>query len=49
MRAWQTFWSVSLLVAGASFMLITVVVALKGFQDLRDLFRRLRRQDEGHE
>jgi len=46
MRAWQTFWSVSLVVAGGSFTLITVVVAIKGFQDLRDLFRRLRRQQD---
>jgi len=46
MSAWQTFWSVSLLVAGTSFTLITVVVAIKGFQDLRDLFRRLRQQED---
>lgn len=47
MSAWQAFWSVSLLVAGGSFTLITVVVAIKGFEDLRDLFRRLHhRQDE---
>jgi hypothetical protein len=49
MRAWQTFWSVSLLVAGGSFTLITVVVAIKGFQDLRDLLRRLRDQENGPE
>lgn len=46
MRAWQTFWSVSLVVAGGSFTLITAVVAVKGLQDLRDLFRRLRRQED---
>jgi hypothetical protein len=49
MRAWQTFWSVSLLVAGGSFTLITVVVAIKGFQDLRDLFCRLRHQEDDQE
>jgi hypothetical protein len=43
------FWSVSLLVAGGSFTLITVVVAIKGFQDLRDLFCRLRDQENGPE
>jgi hypothetical protein len=49
MRAWEAFWSVSLLVAGCSFALITIVVALKGFQDLRDLFRRLRHQEDEEE
>ena len=49
MRAWQTFWSVSLLVAGASFAFITIVVAFKGVQDLRDLFRRLRHQEDDPE
>ena len=45
MRAWQIFWSVSLVFAGASFALITLVVAIKGLQDLRYLFRRLQDQD----
>ena len=49
MTAWQTFWTVSLLVAGASFTLITVVVAIKGFEDLRDLFRRLQQQQDEQE
>ncbi len=49
MTPWQTFWSVSLLVAGASFTLITVVVAIKGFRDLRDLLRRLRHQEDDAE
>jgi len=47
MSAWQMFWSVSLLVAGGSFTFITGVVAIKGFEDLQDLFRRLHhRQDK---
>jgi len=44
MRVWQSFWSVSLLAAGISFTFITVVVAMKGFEDLRALFRRLHHQ-----
>jgi len=46
MKVWQMFWSISLLVAGGSFAFITAVVAVKGFQDLRDLFRRLRQQGD---
>jgi hypothetical protein len=47
MRAWQYFWEASLLLAGASFAAITVVVAIRGFHDLRVLFRHLReRKDE---
>lgn len=49
MRVWQSFWSVSLLVAGSSFTFITVVVAIKGFEDLRDLFRRLHHQQDEQE
>lgn len=47
MRAWQYFWAASLLIAGLSFAGITVVVAVRGFHDLRVLFRHLRqRKDE---
>jgi hypothetical protein len=47
MRAWQYFWAASLLIAGASFAGITVVVAIRGFHDLRVLFQHLReRKDE---
>jgi hypothetical protein len=46
MRGWQIFWSVCLLVAGSSFAFITVVVAIRGFQDLRNLFRRLHEQED---
>jgi hypothetical protein len=48
MRAWQTLWSIILLFAGLSFALITLVVAIKGFEDLRYLFRRLQER-EGEE
>jgi hypothetical protein len=46
MKAWQIFWSASLLVAGGSFAFITLVVAVKGFQDLRNLLRRLQERKE---
>lgn len=49
MRAWQTFWSISLVVAGGSFTLITVIVTIKGFKDLRELFRRLRHQEDNEQ
>lgn len=47
MRAWQYFWTASLLIAGVLFAGITLVVAMRGFHDLRVLFRHLReRKDE---
>lgn len=47
MRAWQYFWAASLLIAGVSFAGITLLVAIRGFRDLRALFRHLReRKDE---
>ena len=41
MRAWLFFWAASLLIAGVSFAGITIVVAFRGFHDLRELFRHL--------
>ena len=35
MQAWQTFWTIWLLFSGAAFALITVVVAIKGFGDVK--------------
>ena len=47
MRAWQYFWAASLVIAGVSFAGITLVVAIRGFHDLRVLFRHLlERKDE---
>ena len=42
MRNWLTFWTLWLLVAGASFAAITVVVIVKGARDLRDMFTGLK-------
>jgi hypothetical protein len=44
MKYWEIFWTLSLLVSGAAFAFITVVVILKGGPDLRDMLRRLRRE-----
>ena len=49
MRLWQLFWTVALLVAGASFALITVVVTFKGFHDLREWFASLTQQNEAQQ
>lgn len=49
MRYWEIFWTVGLLVAGASFAFITLVVTVKGAQDLREMFRRLHAQTNERE
>ena len=41
MRGWEIFWAAALWIAGLSFTGITVVVAVRGFHDLRILFRHL--------
>jgi hypothetical protein len=45
MNLWLYFWTFMLVVAGTSFAGITVVVAAKGFRDLRQWFASLRRQN----
>ena len=45
MKYWQIFWTVNLVVAGAAFAFITVVVTVKGVKDLRQWFGQLRRQN----
>ena len=50
MKYWQMFWTISLVVAGISFAFITVVVTIRGYKDLREMFGRLsRRNDSNHE
>jgi hypothetical protein len=46
MNLWLNFWTLMLVVAGFSFAAITVIVAVKGFGDLRLWFASLRRQNE---
>ena len=45
MHAWQMFWTIWLLFSGAGFALITVVVTLKGFGDVRRMLSGLKSQD----
>ena len=47
MRGWQIFWTVSLIVSGIAFAAITAIVSVRGFGDLREMFRNLRRQGAG--
>ncbi len=49
MKLWQLFWTAALLIAGASFAFITVVVTFKGFHDLREWFGSLTRQKDAQE
>jgi hypothetical protein len=41
---WQVFWTIWLLIAGVSFAFITIVVTLKGFAGLREMFTGLGEQ-----
>ncbi len=41
MNAWICFWAVWLVISGAAFAIITLIVAVKGFQDLRAMFAGL--------
>ena len=44
MQFWIWLWTLSLLVAGCCFFCITLVVIVKGFKDLRQMFSRLREE-----
>ena len=44
MNYWLAFWTAALVVAGLSFAIITGIVAVKGYRDLRDMFSGLVRQ-----
>jgi hypothetical protein len=46
MQAWQTFWTVWLLFAGAAFASITVVVTIKGFGDVKRMLTGIKQHDE---
>jgi hypothetical protein len=47
MISWLNFWTVLLLVAGSSFAVITAVVTIKGFGDMREMLKGLSKQ-QGH-
>jgi Flp pilus assembly pilin Flp len=44
MNYWLVFWSFSLVAAGVSFAIITGIVTVKGYRDLRTMFSRLSEQ-----
>ncbi len=45
MNLWLIFWTLMLVVAGASFATITLVVSVRGVRDLRQWFASLSRQN----
>ena len=45
MNGWQTFWLIWLLFSGSAFAIITVVVTLKGFGDVKRMLSGLRAKD----
>lgn len=47
MKYWELLWTASLLVSGAAFAVITVIVIVKGGPDLRQMLRQLKRQNPG--
>ena len=44
MNNWLMFWTAALLVAGLSFAVITAIVTVKGYKDLRNMFSGLAQQ-----
>jgi hypothetical protein len=45
-NGWAIFWTIWLVIAGASFAFITAVVTVLGVRDLRALFRLLGDEDK---
>jgi hypothetical protein len=41
MSGWEYFWAAWLVISGMAFAVITLVVAVKGFRDLRAMFAGL--------
>ena len=44
MNDWLVFWTAWLVIAAVSFAVITGIVTVKGYKDLRSMFRRLAEQ-----
>jgi hypothetical protein len=42
MGFWYYFWTANFIVAGSSFVLITLIVMVRGSKDLRDMLRSLK-------
>lgn len=46
MNFWLDFWAAWLVLSGVAFAAITLIVAVKGFQDLRAMFAGLKQGGE---
>lgn len=46
MKYWEIFWTVNLVIAGAAFAFITIVVTFRGVNDLRQWFATLLKQKQ---
>ncbi len=44
MNYWRIFWTLWLVIAGLSFAAITVIVSVRGYRDLRNMFSGLAEQ-----
>lgn len=42
MKAWYYFWLANFFIAGSAFAVIALIVLVRGLQDLRDMFVKLR-------
>lgn len=42
MNAWYWFWMANLVLAGSAFAVITLIVMVRGWRDLRQMFAGLR-------
>jgi len=49
MNNWLVFWTVSLVTAAVSFAVITAIVTVKGYKDLRAMFSGLAKQRDSQQ
>ena len=42
MNAWYWFWMANFVLAGSAFAAIAIIVTVRGFRDLREMFASLR-------
>jgi hypothetical protein len=47
MNGWAFFWTISLILAGSSFAMITALVTVRGWRDLREMLSDLSKQRDG--
>ena len=46
MNAWYFFWMANFVIAGSAFAVISIVVAIRGVKDLREMFANLRAESK---